>query len=71
MKPPVLLITLLAGLVLLSGCTTRTAYFSAQEMQRAQCDRLTDLQELQRCRAQARQSYEDYQRQVEAIKPTE
>lgn len=52
-----------------SGCTTQTAYLSAQEMQRAQCDKLTDLQELQRCRAQARQPYDDYQRQVEAIKP--
>jgi len=30
-----------------SGCSTRTAYLSLQEMQRAQCDRLTDLQELQ------------------------
>ncbi|RFO95990.1 hypothetical protein DIC66_16225 [Rhodoferax lacus] len=53
------------------GCSTRTAYFSAQEMQRAQCDRLTDLQELQRCRAQTHQSYDDYQRQVETVKPTE
>lgn len=52
-----------------SGCSTRTAYLSAQEMQRAQCDKLTDLQELQRCRAHARQPYEDYQRQVEAVKP--
>jgi hypothetical protein len=64
----VLVLALFAGLAV-SGCTTRTAYLSAQEMQRAQCDRLTDLQELQRCRAQARQSYEDYQRQVEAVKP--
>jgi hypothetical protein len=42
---------------------------SAQEMQRAQCDRLPDLQEMQRCRAQARQSYDDYQRQADAAKP--
>jgi hypothetical protein len=54
-----------------SGCNTRTAYLSAQEMQRAQCDKLTDLQELQRCRASARQPYEDYQRQREAAKPSE
>jgi hypothetical protein len=59
----------LALLLCASGCSTRTAYLSAQEMQRAQCDRLTDLQEMQRCRAQARQSYEDYQREVEAVKP--
>jgi outer membrane PBP1 activator LpoA protein len=52
-----------------AGCTTQTAYLSAQEMQRAQCDKLTDLQELQRCRANARQPYDTYQRQVEAIKP--
>jgi hypothetical protein len=54
-----------------SGCTTQTAYFSAQEMQRAQCDKLTDLQELQRCRANARQSYDDYQRAREAAKPAQ
>jgi hypothetical protein len=66
MKLLLLVLPLLAGL---AGCSTRTAYLSAQEMQRAQCDRLTDLQELQRCRAQAHQSYEDYQLQVEAIKP--
>jgi hypothetical protein len=52
------------------GCSTRTAYFSVQEMQRAQCDKLTDLQELQRCRAQTHQGYEDYQRQVETVQPT-
>jgi hypothetical protein len=68
MKFPVLLIALVSCL---AGCSTRTAYFSAQEMQRAQCDRLTDLQELQRCRAQTRQSYDDYQRQVETVKPAE
>jgi outer membrane murein-binding lipoprotein Lpp len=54
-----------------AGCTAQTAYFSAQEMQRAQCDKLTDLQELQRCRADARQSYDDYQRAREAVKPPE
>lgn len=53
------------------GCSTRMAYFSAQEMQRAQCDKLTDLQEIQRCRAQTHHSYDDYQRQVETVKPTE
>ena len=68
MKTLAMLISLLVGL---SACSTRTAFFSAQEMQRAQCDRLTDLQELQRCRAQTHQSYEDYQRQLESVKPTE
>jgi outer membrane murein-binding lipoprotein Lpp len=59
-----------AGLCV-AGCNTQTAYLSAQEMQRAQCDQLTDLQELQRCRANARQSYDDYQRQREAVKAAE
>jgi hypothetical protein len=60
----------LAGFIA-AGCSTQTAYLSAQEMQRAQCDKLTDLQELQRCRANARQGYDDYQRerQREAAKP--
>jgi outer membrane PBP1 activator LpoA protein len=53
-----------------AGCSTKMAYFSAQEMQRAQCDKQTDLQELQRCRAQIKQSYDDYQRQREEVKTT-
>ena len=68
MKAHAILMLLLVGL---SGCSARTAFFSAQEMQRAQCDRLTDLQELQRCRAQTHQSYDDYQRQVDTLKPAE
>ncbi len=54
--------------VVTAGCSTKMAYFSAQEMQRAQCDKQTDLQELQRCRAQIKQSYEDYQRQRDEVK---
>ena len=53
-----------------TGCSTKTAYFSAQEIQRAQCDKQTDLQELQRCRAQIKQSYEDYQRQRDEVQQT-
>jgi hypothetical protein len=53
-----------------TGCSTKMAYFSAQEMQRAQCDKQTDLQELQRCRARINQSYEDYQRQREEVQQT-
>lgn len=49
--------------LLASGCSMQMVYQSVQEMQLAQCDRLTDLQELQRCRANARQSYDNYQRE--------
>jgi hypothetical protein len=45
-----------------SGCSTHMAYQAVQEMQRAQCDKLTDWQESQRCRAHARQGYDNYQR---------
>lgn len=62
----IVLLALLAG-----GCSTRTAYLSGLELRRAQCDKLTDLQELQRCRADARQSYEDYQRAQETLKPAQ
>ena len=55
----------------ISACSTKMAYFSAQEMQRAQCDKQTDLQELQRCRAQIKQSYEDYQRQRDELNKSE
>lgn len=65
--------TLLLAALCASGCSTQMAYQSVQEMQRAQCDTLTDLQELQRCRAQARQSYDDYQRDRarEVVKPAQ
>ena len=56
---------------LATACSSRVAYQSTQEMQRAQCDKLTDLQDLQNCRSQARQSYDDYQRAREAVKPAE
>lgn len=59
-----------AGLCV-AGCSTQTAYFSVQEMQRAQCDKQTDLQELQRCRAQIKQTYGDYQRQREEVQPAQ
>jgi hypothetical protein len=64
------LLTLVFTSLLAAGCSTKMAYFSAQEMQRAQCDKQTDLQELQRCRAQIKQSYEDYQRQRDEVKQT-
>jgi outer membrane murein-binding lipoprotein Lpp len=61
------LFALLVSGLLTAGCTSQTAYLSTQEMQRAQCEKLTDLQELQRCRANARQRYDDYQRAREAV----
>jgi hypothetical protein len=65
------LVTLVLLALLAGGCSSRTAYLSGLELRRAQCDKLTDLQELQRCRADARQSYEDYQRAQETLKPAQ
>ncbi len=65
------LVSIVLLALLSSGCSTRTAYLSGLELRRAQCDKLTDLQELQRCRADARQSYEDYQRAQETLKPAQ
>ncbi|KIF79829.1 hypothetical protein TSA66_01665 [Noviherbaspirillum autotrophicum] len=61
---------ILATLPLLfaSGCTTSTAYLSLQEMQRDACEKNSDMQERQRCRAQANTSYDDYKQQREAAK---
>lgn len=67
----VLLLALAISCFVATGCSTQTAYRSAQEMQRAQCDKQTDLQEIQRCRAQIKQSYEDYQRQRDEVKQAE
>ncbi len=65
------LLSLVFAALCATACTTKMAYFSAQEMQRAQCDKQTDLQELQRCRAQIKQSYEDYQRQRDELNKSE
>lgn len=67
---PLAWLSLVCGLCL-GACTNQGTYHSLQEAQRAQCDRLTDLQEMQRCRAQSSQRYDDYQHQLEKVKPVE
>lgn len=52
----------------MAGCTTKTAYLSAQDVQRDACDKIADMPERQHCRAKANTSYEDYQQQREAVK---
>ena len=51
--------------LLLSGCSTPLAYYSAQGWQRQQCFKLQDPQQRQRCLKSASGSYEDYQREAE------
>jgi hypothetical protein len=53
--------------LLLSGCSTRMAYDSAQGWQRQQCFKLEDPQQRQRCLKSASGSYEDYQREVNTL----
>jgi len=47
---------------LAAGCSTQTAYYSAQGWQRQQCFKIDDLQQRQRCLKSASTSHEDYQR---------
>jgi hypothetical protein len=63
------LFAVLAAVLCAAGCSSQMAYQATQEMQRAQCDKIADLQEQQRCRANARQSYDNYQREREGVKP--
>lgn len=63
--PLLFALSALAGLM---ACSTQTAYLSAQGWQRQQCFRIDDAQQRQRCLNSASTSYEDYQRESEAIR---
>jgi hypothetical protein len=55
-------------LALATACTTQTAYDSGQEWQKAQCRKLPDMAERQRCEKSAALSYDQYQTEAQAVK---
>jgi hypothetical protein len=60
-----------ASLVMLSfvgSCSSQQAYGVGQAWQRNECYKITDAQERGRCLASSSTSYEEYQRQSEAVK---
>lgn len=53
------------GAALLAGCSTQQAYYSAQQYERNQCERMLDQGARERCLANAAASYDDYKRRAE------
>lgn len=53
------------GAALLAGCSTQQAYYSAQQHERNQCERMLDQGARERCLANAGASYDDYKRSAE------
>ncbi len=49
-----------------SGCSTQQIYTTGQAWQRNQCHRLIDLQERERCLANANTTYETYKKQTDS-----
>jgi hypothetical protein len=59
---------LAAALALLAtACTTQTAYYTGQELQKEQCRKLPDMAERQRCEKSLSMSYDKYKAEAEAV----
>ena len=68
--PKIRFALLLAGtLVLLAGCTSREIYESVQTSRLLECDRLPVWRQAD-CRAPYEESWQDYQREREALTTT-
>lgn len=49
-----------------AGCSSRQFHATGQQWQRNECERLQDTAERNRCIANSKTSYDDYQRQKDA-----
>lgn len=61
-------VPLLALGLLLSACTTQTAYLTMMEMRKQECRKNPDLAERQRCEHEADRSYDRYQNDADAAR---
>ena len=63
-------ITLLlaASLAMLTACSSRHGYASAQDWKRNQCTKVIDAQERIRCLREADTSYDSYKKKTEELK---
>jgi len=52
----------------LSACSSQQAYGAGQAWQHHTCNRISDMQERNRCLSSANRSHDDYQRESEAVK---
>ena len=62
-------LVLALGILLLSGCTSRSWYEGFQAQQRLQCDRYVERYEAQRCLEKVNQlTYDQYRNQTGELK---
>jgi hypothetical protein len=52
----------------LSSCSSQQLYAAGQEWKKTECNRITDLQERNRCMSSTKTSFEDYKPQTDAAK---
>jgi hypothetical protein len=65
---PAALVVALLAVPFITACSSRQMYGSGQGWQRTECNKISDLQERNRCLKSANTSYEEYQRQADAAK---
>jgi hypothetical protein len=53
-----------------TACTSQTAYYTTQELQKEQCRKLLDMAERQRCEKSATMGYDQYKAETDAVKRT-
>ncbi len=58
----------LIGVAALAACSSQQTYGVGQGWQRAECNKLPDADQRQRCMASAAMSFDEYQRQAAAAK---
>jgi hypothetical protein len=68
MRATLLVLLIAVQAVALSACTSRMAYESGQAWQRNECNKLTDVQERQRCMARVNMPYDRYQREADVAR---
>lgn len=64
----ILTLTALLTATSLSACSSQQFYGAGQAWQHNTCNRISDMQERNRCMASANRSHDDYQRESEAVK---
>lgn len=60
---PLLLSTLVAAALALTGCSSQQLYAAGQGWQRNECNRLPDRADRERCAADAERTYDAWQRE--------
>lgn len=64
---PLLVLSLLTISLLNAGCSQKQAYHGIRGSQKSECQRIEDPDSYRDCMDDANQSYDDYQREREAL----